>query len=161
EKLWIRLETKRVDLSSSERTMAPSDLLLNSSNKPGNPVTAMILLYSMLTFWDIEVSVNRVFTDKKFFTAKLHRRHFRPNRGSPDRCFFSALHSRCIPWSAGKILIHSPVKIRWESPLRADDEPLQTHHTLFLCRRGDAISQRIRLRVSYTFPAGDDTLRRR
>jgi hypothetical protein len=47
----MRLEAKRVDLSSNERTMAPSALLLINSNKPGNPETETILLYSILLFF--------------------------------------------------------------------------------------------------------------
>ena len=38
---------ERVFLSSRERTIAPSFLLLTSSNRPGNPVTAISLLYSI------------------------------------------------------------------------------------------------------------------
>ena len=45
----MREETNLVVLSSSERTMAPSFLLLMSSCNPGKPVTAMILLYSIKT----------------------------------------------------------------------------------------------------------------
>ena len=65
----MRLDTNRVVLSSSERTIAPSDLLLSNSYNPGNPVTAMILLYSILMciigpvarFRDMQGNLNRSF----------------------------------------------------------------------------------------------------
>jgi hypothetical protein len=43
----MRDDTNFVDLSSRERTRAPSALLLTTSYKPGKPVTATILLYSI------------------------------------------------------------------------------------------------------------------
>src|SRR6185312_11288775 len=81
EKLWTRLATKRVVLSSSERTMAPSLLLLSNSYNPGNPVTAMILLYSMQSFYSRMKRMNEILGTCKLmliddlganiFTAKL------------------------------------------------------------------------------------------
>src|ERR1700733_9983379 len=110
----MRLDTNRVVLSSSERTMAPSDLLLNNSYNPGNPVTAMILLYSILmcidgpsahfysslqrtresVFRDMQVNVNRSFAAKYFRCVRA--------KPAPGRYFFSASHNRCIRGSADK-----------------------------------------------------------
>ena len=48
-----------MDLSSNERTMAPSDFVLINSYKPGNPVTETILLYSILLFLRM-CKINRI-----------------------------------------------------------------------------------------------------
>src|SRR2546423_14681139 len=51
EKLCWRDDMNFVLLSSSERTIAPSDLLATSSNKPPRPVTLINLLYSIAQFF--------------------------------------------------------------------------------------------------------------
>src|SRR6478672_5167935 len=60
DRLWMRLDTNFVLLSSSERTRAPSLLLLNNSYKPGIPVTPTILLYSIIfkVFKDVQDNTN-------------------------------------------------------------------------------------------------------
>ena len=65
----MREETNFVVLSSNERTNAPSVLLLTISNKPGKPVTATILLYSIIKIWEVQdttTSLNALNAEKKF-----------------------------------------------------------------------------------------------
>jgi predicted LPLAT superfamily acyltransferase len=47
----MRLDTNFVELSSRDFTIAPSVLLFINSNKPGRPVTATNLLYSIVCYY--------------------------------------------------------------------------------------------------------------
>src|SRR4051794_27385665 len=85
----MRLDTNLEVLSSRERTMAPSFLLLISSYKPGKPVTAIILLYSIkmsIHFRECKI-IEKIFYGQreiweargKFSPPPRRRFYFRPS----------------------------------------------------------------------------------